>query len=134
MYNTTKKQVWIGELRTARGNTIVIFDKAIPDASPGRVYLFNTQRNAIVEYVEDIVKPNLHELDADAAKQAEAEHGSAWQIVKAEFLGKRPKLDEAAPVLAKKKSKAEVETETEDNFEDDFDSDDDWSNDDFDDD
>ncbi len=68
MYNTAKKQVWYGELRTARGNAIVVHDNQLPEASPGRIYLFNSQRNAIIEYVEDIVKPNLHDLGEDEAK------------------------------------------------------------------
>ncbi len=130
MYNTAKKQVWIGELRTSRGNTVVIHDNQLPDASPGRVFLYNTDRNAIVEYVEEIVKPNLHELDEAAIKDAESKFSGAWQIARAEFLGKRPKVEDSAP--APKKAKAEVEAE--DSYEDDNLGDDDWSDDDYDDD
>lgn len=33
MYNTAKKQVWYGELRTSKGNAIVVHDNQLPDAS-----------------------------------------------------------------------------------------------------
>ena len=41
MYNTTKTPIWYGELRTARGNAIVIHDKQFPEAKAGRIYLYN---------------------------------------------------------------------------------------------
>ncbi|UCX03405.1 hypothetical protein ACRWQL_12475 [Shewanella sp. HL-SH4] len=89
MYNTVKKQLWVGELRTARGNTIVIHDGQLPEASKGRIYLFNTVRNVIIEYVEDIVKVNLHDLDEAQTKAALAEFGDAWQVARAEFMAKQ---------------------------------------------
>lgn len=88
MYNTAKKQVWFGELRTARGTSIVVHDNRLPDASPGRIYLFNASRNTIGEYVEDIVKVNLHELDDAQLAAAKAEHDAAWQAARAEFMAK----------------------------------------------
>ena len=33
MYNTAKKQVWYGELRTSKGNAIVVHDNQPPDTS-----------------------------------------------------------------------------------------------------
>ncbi|MGI2258916.1 hypothetical protein [Shewanella sp. GXUN23E] len=132
MYNTAKKQVWIGELRTSRGNTVVIHDNQLPDASSGRIYLYNTDRKAIVEYVEEIVRPNLHELDEAAIKAAESAFSADWKRVRAEFLGKRPKVDELGEnAPAPKKAKAEAEAD-DDDFDEDFG--DDWSDDDFEDD
>ena len=86
MYNTAKKQLWVGELRTARGNTIVFQDSQLPEASTGRVYLYNTVRKTIVEYVEDIVKVNLHDLDDAQVKAALDQFGDAWKAVRAEFM------------------------------------------------
>lgn len=130
MYNTAKKQVWYGELRTARGNAIVVHDNQLPEASPGRIYLFNSQRNAIIEYVEDIVKPNLHDLGEDEAKAAEREFGSAFKAVRSEFMQKQQarvnlnNVKDSAPAR-KPKPEPEVEVEVEaDNMGDDFD--DDW--------
>ncbi|QDE32764.1 MULTISPECIES: hypothetical protein [Shewanella] len=86
MYNTAKKQLWFGELRTSKGNTIVVHDNQLPDASPGRIFLYNTIRNTIVEYVEDIVKVNLHDLDDEQTKAAKAEYSGAWEAARAEFM------------------------------------------------
>ena len=88
MYNTAKKQVWFGELRTSRGTSIVVHDNQLPDASPGRIYLFNVNRNTIGEYVEDIVKVNLHELNIDQVRISKAEHEVAWLAARAEFMAK----------------------------------------------
>ncbi|MDO6775508.1 hypothetical protein BCU94_06820 [Shewanella sp. 10N.286.52.C2] len=88
MYNTAKKQVWYGELRTPRGTSIVVHDNRLPDASPGRIYLFNVSRNTIGEYVEDIVKVNLHELEPQQLTAAKAEHEAAWLAARAEFMAK----------------------------------------------
>lgn len=132
MYNTAKKQVWYGELRTSRGNAVVIHDNQLPDASSGRIYLYNTERKAIIEYVEDIVKVNLHELDDAGLKAAEAQFGAEWKAARAEFMEKHharvelSNIKETAPV---RKAKPEPEPEVE-SLGADFD--DDWS-DDFDD-
>ncbi|WP_144212406.1 hypothetical protein [Shewanella donghaensis] len=110
MYNTAKKQVWFGELRTTRGTSIVIHDNQLPDASPGRIYLYNVSRNTIGEYVEDIVKANLHELTTDQVKTSKAEHEAAWIAARAEFLAKHQahmelsSVPDSAPPSKSKKS------------------------------
>ncbi|MBB1270803.1 hypothetical protein [Shewanella sp. SR44-3] len=104
MYNTAKKQVWFGELRTSKGSTVVVHDNQLPEAPKGRIYLYNTARNVIGEYVEDIVKVNLHDLDADGLKAAEAEFGDAFRAARAEFMAKNQtridlsKVPDTAPV------------------------------------
>ncbi|MGL6124792.1 MAG: hypothetical protein ACRC1W_17765 [Shewanella sp.] len=134
MYNTAKKQVWYGELRTSKGNAIVVHDNQLPDASPGRVYLYNADRDAIIEYVEDIVKVNLYDLDEAALKAAETKCGGAWKAARAQFMSKhQARIDlnnvkETAPV---RKAKPEVEPEVESDAVG-VDFDDDWA-DDFDD-
>ena len=54
----------------ARGNIIVIKDVQLPKANNGRIYLYNTQRGAFVEYDESIVSPKLFELDPEQTKEA----------------------------------------------------------------
>lgn len=88
MYNTVKTPIWYGELRTARGNAIVIHDKQFPEASAGRIYLYNTQRDSIIEYAEDIVKNNLHDLDRASVEAAEDKYGTAWNSTRCEFMSK----------------------------------------------
>lgn len=86
MNSMTKNQVWYGELRSARGNTIVIYDQDLPDASSGRIYLYNTNRQAIIEYVKEIVENNLHDLDTHSLKKAQDNYTEAWKGAKNEFL------------------------------------------------
>jgi|GEM_PF-934955 len=88
MYNTVKTAVWYGELRTSRGNAIVIHDKQFPQASAERIYLYNAERNSIIEYAEEIVKNNLHDLDKEAVKVAKEIYGSAWNATRSEFMQK----------------------------------------------
>lgn len=134
MYNTAKKQLWVGELRTARGNTIVIQDGQLPAASAGRVYLYNTVRNTIVEYVEDIVKVNLHDLDDAQVKAALEQFGDAWKEARAEFMAKhqsRIDLSKVPDTAPPKKAKPapepdDVVADDIDDFDDSDDSDDDY--------
>ncbi|MGL4937504.1 hypothetical protein [Shewanella sp.] len=134
MYNTAKKQVWYGELRTSKGNAIVVHDNQLPDASPGRIFLYNTERDAVVEYVEDIVKVNLYDLDEAALKAAEAKFSGAWKAARAQFMSKhqaRIDLNNVKDTAPARKAKPDVEPEIEtDAIGVDFD--DDWG-DDFDD-
>ncbi|ABV38626.1 conserved hypothetical protein [Shewanella sediminis HAW-EB3] len=88
MYNTVKTAVWYGELRTSRGNAIVIHDKQFPEASAGRIYLYNAERDSIIEYAEEIVKNNLHDLDKKAVKAVEETYGSAWNATRSQFMQK----------------------------------------------
>ena len=103
MYNTAKKQLWFGELRTSQGNTIVVHDNQLPAASSGRIFMYNTIRNKIVEYVEEIVKVNLHDLDDDQTSAAMMEFGDAWKAARAEFMLKHQlqidvsKIQDTAP-------------------------------------
>ncbi|MCH1930306.1 hypothetical protein L9G16_08940 [Shewanella sp. A25] len=134
MYNTAKKQVWYGELRTSKGTAVVVHDNQLPEASPGRIYLYNTERDAIVEYVEDIVKVNLHELDDAGLKAAESKFSGAWKAARAQFMSKhqaRVDLNNVKDTAPARKAKVEAEPEMEsDSIGGDFD--DDWG-DDFDD-
>ncbi|MCL1057387.1 hypothetical protein L2729_05180 [Shewanella gelidimarina] len=139
MYNSSKKPVWYGELITSRGNTVVIYDTQFPEAPAGRVYFYNTTRDAIIEYEEGIVKPHLHELSAAALATAEANYGAAWNVAREAFMEKHSGWVEAnnpkASVTKKPKLEPiiepEAELETESTNDEDFDRG--WSNDDLDD-
>jgi hypothetical protein len=138
MYNTAKKQVWFGELRTSKGNTVVVHDNQLPEAPKGRIYLYNTVRNVIGEYVEDIVKVNLYDLSDAEVKAAEAEFGDAFKAARAEFMAKNQtridlsKVPDTAPVRkAKPVPEADDLPDLDDSDDDDFgDDDDDYPDDD----
>lgn len=144
MYNSAKKQLWYGELRTARGNVVVIHDNQLPEASPGRVFFYNTQRKAIVEYVEDIVKPNLYELSDEQRQAAESDFGGDWKTARSAFMAKQQtrinlaNVKDTAPASSRK-AKPEPELDDDDSDvevtaggNDDYDDGDDWDNNDYD--
>jgi hypothetical protein len=121
MYDTSKEPVWYGELRTARGNTILIHDKEFPEASAGRVYLYNAVRNAVIEYAEDIVKVNLHDLTDEELKAAKAEYDANWQVTRAAFMRQHSGWVEAIhakPAPAPKKPKVDPEASSDEDDED----------------
>ncbi|EDP99024.1 hypothetical protein [Shewanella benthica] len=116
MYNTTKTPVWYGELRTARGNAIVIHDKQFPEAKAGRIYLYNAVRDTIIEYAEEIVSGNLHDLDKAKIKAAEDAYGAAWDSARSEFMEKHQGWVDAnatkhKPLITKAKAKSKKRDE-----------------------
>lgn len=86
--NSINKNIesWYGELRTQRGNTVIIRDDHLPAANKGRIYLYNSERNAIVEYDESIVTPKLFPLSEEDEKLAKAEYDKAWHDVQKKFI------------------------------------------------
>jgi len=86
MSKKTVSGVWYGELRTKRGNTIVIRDDELPSAIQGRIYLYNTEREALVQYEEALVSDKLVELDAEQQKQVEKQFKSGWEEAKEQLL------------------------------------------------
>lgn len=59
---STKDTLWFGKLETKRNASVVIRDNSLPEALKGRMYLYNAERDQIVEYVEEIVGSKLREL------------------------------------------------------------------------
>ena len=82
MNKKTVSGVWYGELRSKRGSTIVIRDDELPAAAQGRIYLYNTEREAMVLYDEAIVSDKLFELDAEQQKTFEKQFKSGWEEAK----------------------------------------------------
>jgi len=79
-------ETWYGELRTQRGKTIIIRDGQLPAANKGRIYLYNSERDAIIEYDEAIVTPKLFPLSDEDQARAEAEYDKAWHAVQKKFI------------------------------------------------
>lgn len=120
---TDNSRAWY-ELQTKRGNTLVLQDTILPAANEGRIYLFNADRKAIVEYDKAIVSEKLVLLDDDQQQQADSDFGSDWQSASHAFLkahGKHSPASQASASLSD-----ESDSTTDDSFEDDsLDSDDD---------
>lgn len=94
--------VWYGELRATKGNTTVIRDDELPEANKGRIYLYNTERDAIIQYDENIVCEKLFPLDAEQAAQAKAEYQSQWEAAKKALVGRsrKPSANQETPAKA----------------------------------
>ena len=82
MNKKTVSGVLYGEIRSKRGNTIVIRDDKLPAAAQGRIYLYNTEREAMIQYDEAIVSDKLFELDAEQQKKVEKQFKSGWEAAK----------------------------------------------------
>jgi hypothetical protein len=117
MASAEQASTWY-ELRTKRGNTIVLRDTELPAANKGRIYLFNTDRGAIVEYDETIVSDKLFPISEQQQEQAESEFGKTWKEQRFQFLkahGKRSPItpDEPEPSndeLLKQESEVDEES------------------------
>lgn len=107
-YAMSKKIIssdWYGELRSTRGNTIVIRDSRLLPPVQGRIYLYNTERQALVQYDEKIVSDKLFELDPEQKKQVKKQFKADWEAAKKQLLkgnGRLPsepkKIDRFEPV------------------------------------
>ena len=91
MYDASKKTVWYGKLTTAKMSTVVIFDPKLPIPEEGQIYLFNTSRNEIVRYVEDIVRLKLSDLTDSEIKDAKSLFGKGWRSARTAFLQDQPR-------------------------------------------
>jgi len=86
---------WYGQIQSSRGNIIVISDDQLPAANKGRIYLYNTERDAIVEYDEAIVSPKLVALSEEEAQQVKAKFDKAWEITRKQFIRAQTKASTA---------------------------------------
>ncbi len=86
MRKTEQSEVWYGEIRAEKGNVIVIRDSLLPEASHGRIYLYNTQRNAFVQYDESIVTPKLFPLEDKQRQEAEKQFHTDWETAYKQFM------------------------------------------------
>jgi hypothetical protein len=82
------------ELRTQRGNSIIVKDDELPLGSKGRIYLFNTERDAMVEYDPAIVVPKLFELDEAQLSEAKSKYSKAFKEARKQLLKKLSKYSQ----------------------------------------
>jgi hypothetical protein len=117
--------IWYGELRASKGNTIVIRDSELPAASKGRIYLYNTTREIIIEYDESIVSSKLFPLDDNQKQQAEIEFKQGWEAARKQLLGKSGRSNAFTDTETPSKSKKTIENDLLPNDDDESDDDDD---------
>ena len=86
MFNTSKKSIWYGQLETTSSKTPVIYDPGLPEPPRGQIYLYNSERNAILKYAAHIVQPMLKNLDDGERKKIEKSLNKKWQVARKTFL------------------------------------------------
>jgi hypothetical protein len=78
MYNIKCQKTWYGNYHSKAGDAIVIYDKRIKPDNSTRIYLYHSQRDEFVEYVESIITKCLFDLNDDEALQAEKDYKHKW--------------------------------------------------------
>jgi hypothetical protein len=96
MKKTKNLGTWYGEIQSSRGHIIVIRDQQLPSANKGRIYLYNTDRDEVIEYDEAIVTPKLVELSEEDAQEAKAKHTKAWEAARKQFIRTHTKTSTTA--------------------------------------
>lgn len=86
MFEPSRKAVWYGELETASSRTPVIYDPGLPDPPPGQIYLYNSERDAVLRYVLHIVRPLLKKLEGEDRTRIEKVLKQKWRSARKKFL------------------------------------------------
>ncbi|HBR96323.1 MAG TPA: hypothetical protein DD979_02965 [Gammaproteobacteria bacterium] len=105
MSSVSAKAIWYGMLETLRANSVLLRDDGLPEGSEGRVYLYNVDRDQIVEYVEAIVSTKLRELSQEEiqalGKGIEKQYKAARKAFLAEFKSRQNVLNLKSEAPAK---------------------------------
>lgn len=120
MKNADSANTWYGEIQSTKGRIIVIRDDELPVANKGRMYLYNVDRDAIIEYDEAIVSPKLLELSEEEQKQVKAKHTKAWEAARKQFIRAHTKTS-ATTATRKMDSSDLMPTDDDDTSDDDDD-------------
>ena len=80
----SKKDLWFGMLEAGERSSPVIRSNKLHTGLSDTIYLFNLQRNAILEYKSAIVEPKLRELNGDES-ELEKELQKAFNKVVKDF-------------------------------------------------
>ncbi|MDO6460038.1 hypothetical protein Q4485_04965 [Granulosicoccaceae sp. 1_MG-2023] len=78
--------LWYGKLETKRNASVVIRDDSLPQALAGRLYLYNVERDQIVEYVEEIVGSKLRELTQEEIDALDSDLNKRFTAARKEFM------------------------------------------------
>lgn len=112
MFNVSSKKPWFGELRTSAGNSVVIYDGSMPSPPSGRVLLYNVDRGDFLQYVHNIVKDKLFDLEGDDLDIALKQHQKNWKKARDGYL--QTHRERMIPASTKSTPKAPVQQEEED--------------------
>ena len=113
MFNESSKKPWFGELRTSAGNSVVVYDGTLPSPPSGRVLLYNVDRGDFIQYVTEIVKNKLFELEGDELENALKLHKKNWKTARDNYVQSHRERTVPA-TYSKKEPKVDVPEEDDD--------------------
>lgn len=93
MARTSKgKPCWCGYLMAGRRSSPVLLDSRLESGSPKTIYMYNLNRDEIIEYVVEVVEKKLRDLKSDESeyiKELDAGYKKACRKFKRRGVGKR---------------------------------------------
>lgn len=90
MYHKRKSGTWWGMLESRKGDSVVVWDSVLPRGATGKVFLYNTHKGALVEYVEEIVQPKLRDLTTAESREAREQFDPDWNEIRSQFVEPEP--------------------------------------------
>ena len=79
------KVVWYGKLKLDTKATPVIFDPVLSPSIKGCIYLYNAERDAIVQYTWNIVQGLLQDVDKAEKTRIKKEYDAKWKAARKKF-------------------------------------------------
>jgi hypothetical protein len=77
--------VWYGKLKIDSKSIPVIFDPSISPSIRGCIYLYNTERDQIVQYAWNIVQDLLVDVDKSEKSKIKKSFDSKWKAAKRKY-------------------------------------------------
>jgi hypothetical protein len=77
--------VWYGKLKVDSKTTPVIFDPLLIPSIKGCIYLYNSERDVIVQYTWDIVKSLLLDVDKTEKTAIKKAFDAKWKSARKKF-------------------------------------------------
>ena len=89
----SQEELWYGFLEAGDRSTPVARDPKLTTGNPDTVYMYNLQRNEIIEYKRAICEPKLREL-----KPAEADSGMVLRLLNPTDAAREARLHVGLPL------------------------------------
>jgi len=113
--------VWYGKLKVDARATPVIFDPLISPSIKGCIYLYNAERDQIVQYAWDIVKNLLADVDKSEKSAIKKSIDGKWKAARRAFTrGKEFAVKSSAqaqPVVSPAPNERRWDSVDDDSFE-----------------
>lgn len=116
------KVVWYGKLKVDSKATPVMYDPLLSPSIKGCIYLYNSERDTIVQYTWDIVRGLLVDVDNTEKTKIKKTFDAKWKAARKRFTrGKVYAITshnkEPIPALPSDKAEQRWDAPDDDNFE-----------------